>query len=165
MRRWFDKGIAKTHFVEWNGEPVSSVRTGFKSAALRAGLSQDITPHTLRHTAATWLMQNGASLWEASGFLGMSQKTLENVYGHHHPDHLRQAATAIAKKRSVSLADSLAGRDLKKIAGQEKEESTEKPRRIGGARHSSERGCVLNSLFIRENTGKTRVSNPSQCAN
>ncbi|WP_428529911.1 site-specific integrase [Pseudorhodoplanes sp.] len=104
MRRWVDKKIAKQHFVEWNDMPVQSVTTGFKSAVLRAGLTGKVTPHTLRHTAATWLMKAGVSMWDASGFLGMTQETLENVYGHHHPEHLRSAAIAIGGQRRQSLA-------------------------------------------------------------
>jgi integrase len=110
MRRWVDKKIAKLHFVEWNDKPVQSVTKGFQSAVRRAGLSGKVTPHTLRHTAATWLMQAGVPMWQASRFLGMTQETLENVYGHHHPDHLREAATAIGYQRRESLAQSLANR-------------------------------------------------------
>ena len=33
-------------------------------------------------------MQQGVAMWEAAGFLGMTQETLEKVYGHHHPDYL-----------------------------------------------------------------------------
>jgi integrase len=98
MRRWVRKGIALNHFVEWRGKPVASVKTAMASAVRLAKLSLDegnITPHTLRHTAATWLMQTGTPIWEAAGFLGMSEKVLREVYGHHHPDHLRGAADAI----------------------------------------------------------------------
>jgi len=104
MRRWVDKKIAKQHFVEWNDKPIKTVTTGFRSAVRRAGLDKNVTPHTLRHTAATWLMKNGVSIWEASGYLGMTPETLENVYGHHHPDHLRGAAAAIGAKNRQSLA-------------------------------------------------------------
>jgi hypothetical protein len=55
-------------------------------------------------------MQAGVDKWEAAGFLGMSVETLDPVYGHHHPDHLRMAARAIGyRRRRQSLADSLAG--------------------------------------------------------
>lgn len=73
MRRWHRKGIAILRFVEWNGKPVKSVKTGFKTAVQLAGI-EHATPHTLRHTAATWLMQNGAPIWEAAGYLGMSER-------------------------------------------------------------------------------------------
>jgi len=72
-----------------------SVKTGFGRAASLAGLSAKVTPHTLRHTAATWLMQSGTDRWQAAGYLGMSVEVLEKVYGHHHPDHLQVAVAAI----------------------------------------------------------------------
>jgi integrase len=111
LRRWHAKGIAKAYFVEWRGKPVKSVKTGMKSAVRLAKLSTEdgnITPHTLRHTAATWLMQAGADPWEACGFLGMSHEMLVKTYGHHHPDHLRGAADAITRK-PASLRKAAAG--------------------------------------------------------
>jgi integrase len=107
LRRWHDKGIAKQHFVEFNGQPVKSVKTAFKTAVSLSKLAGKVSPHTLRHTAATWLMQIGVSTWEAAGYLGMSEKTLRDVYGHHHPDHLHGAASAIGTKKPVSLVNSL----------------------------------------------------------
>lgn len=104
MRRWKEKGIAVNFFVEWNGRPIKSVKTAFASAVEKAKLAEPATPHTLRHTAATWLMQAGVDLWQAAGFLGMSAATLERVYGHHHPSHLADAAHAIGYGRKpVSL--------------------------------------------------------------
>ena len=72
LRRWSRLGVAKSHFVEWNGKPVASVKTGFASAVRLAGLdvgTGNVTPHTLRHTAATWLMQRGARCGTRRGFL------------------------------------------------------------------------------------------------
>jgi integrase len=67
MRRWVDRGIVVSHFVEWHGAPVKSVKTGFNHAVTLAGLWGRVTPHTLRHTAATWLMQAGVPIWQAAG--------------------------------------------------------------------------------------------------
>ena len=113
LRRWRDKRVVRDFIVEWNGEPIrSSVKTAFNSAAAQAGLDGRVTAHTLRHTAATWLMQAGVDKWEAAGFLGMSVEMLDRVYGHHHPNHLKQAARSIGyRKPDVSLAVSLAKRD------------------------------------------------------
>jgi len=111
LRRWHGKGIVRQHFVEWNGAPVATVKAALKTAVRLAKLPGKITPHTLRHTAATWLMQNGVSMWRAAGFLGMSVETLDRVYGHHHPDYFSDAAEAIGRKpnRNQSLVVSLAG--------------------------------------------------------
>jgi integrase len=100
LRRWHRLGIAKHAVIEWNGKPVRSVRKGFAAAVAAAGLPTSgrdkITPHVLRHTAATWTMQNGASLWQAAGFLGMTVEMLQHRYGHHHPEFQRDAAEAVA---------------------------------------------------------------------
>jgi integrase len=109
MRRWIRRGVVTSHFVEWNGAPVKSVKTAFNRAVRLAGLWGRVTPHTLRHTAATWLMQRGVPVWQAAGFLGMSAEILEKTYGHHHPDYLKDAADAITSKapQKVSLVVSL----------------------------------------------------------
>lgn len=96
MRRWRDKG--QTYAVEWRGKRIATgVEKAFAKACADAGL-EGVTPHTLRHSCATWLMQRGTSLWEAAGYLGMSVETLERVYGHHHADHQKQASENIVRK-------------------------------------------------------------------
>src|SRR5262249_24088374 len=95
LRRW--KRHGQRFAVEWNGAPVKDVDKAFRRNALDAGMS-DVTPHTLRHTSATWLMQEGVDLWEAAGFLGMSVEQLERNYGHHHPDHLHTARDAFDQR-------------------------------------------------------------------
>lgn len=103
--------ISQDFVVEWNGAPVTSVKKGFRSAVEAAGLGwyeedkkgkpafkTDVTPHVFRHTAATWLMQQGADVWAAAGFLGMTVDVLIETYGHHHPDFQADAADAITSK-------------------------------------------------------------------
>jgi integrase len=53
MRRWTRLKLIADCFVEFNGKPVDSVKKGFRSAVRLAGLPGKVTPHTLRHTAAT----------------------------------------------------------------------------------------------------------------
>lgn len=98
LRRWHRLNPTQQHFVEWGGEAVASVKTGFKRAVTLAKITGNVSPHTLRHTAATWLMQAGCDRWQAAGYLGMSVETLEQVYGHHHPDHLSSAVAAITAR-------------------------------------------------------------------
>jgi integrase len=65
-RRWKERKLIANCFVEFNGKPVASVKKGFRTAIGLAKLPGRVTPHTLRHTAATWLMQLGAPIWEAA---------------------------------------------------------------------------------------------------
>ena len=98
MRRWKEKRLIARSFVEFNGKEIASVKTALKHAVRITGLKGQIIPHTLRHTAATWMMQAGADIWQAAGYLGMSVKMLEENYGHHHPDYLHGAADAVTRK-------------------------------------------------------------------
>jgi integrase len=95
LRRWARLGVSRNAVVEWNGRPVASVRKGFEAAVRAAGLGADVTPHILRHTCATWLMQRGVNLWDAAGYLGMTVQQLEQGYGHHHPDFQEDAVAAL----------------------------------------------------------------------
>jgi integrase len=82
------------------GEPIAGkIRTGFEGCVRDAGLSPEITPHYMRHTAATWLMEAGVDVWLASAYLGMNPQTLVDHYGHHRPDYQAQASRAIGGKR------------------------------------------------------------------
>jgi integrase len=107
LRRWTAKGVSQEHFVEWNGRPVQSVKAAFKTAVRLAKLKGKISPHTLRRTAATWLMQAGVDKWEAAGFLGISIQMLDRVCGHHRPDPLRSAARAIGYRPRQSLPNNI----------------------------------------------------------
>ena len=88
------RGVDLGYVLNENGAQLGDVKRGFASACRRACLD-DVTPHVLRHTCATWLMQAGVDMWQASGYLQMSRETLERVYGHHHPDHLKGASEAL----------------------------------------------------------------------
>jgi len=108
MRRW--KRSGQRFAVEWNGETVQNIKKAFTNVAADAGLD-DVTPHVLRHTAATWLMQAGTDMWEAAGYLGMTVEILSQRYGHHHPDHLAGAKRAFARHRRIrqAVAEAAAG--------------------------------------------------------
>jgi integrase len=104
IAHWVGRGVVTSHFVEWQGAPVKSVKTAFKRAVSLAELPGRVTPHTPRHTAATWLMQRGVPIWQAAGYLGMAADVLERTYGHHHPDYMRGAAQAITSKQSQNVS-------------------------------------------------------------
>ena len=98
LRRARRRGGELGYVLHINGKRIADIKKGFAAACQRAGLDDGVTPHTLRHTCATWLMQQGTELWQASGFLSMSTETLQRVYAHHHPDYLRQAADNLGRR-------------------------------------------------------------------
>jgi len=59
------------YVVEYGGFAVGSIKKAFRATAARAGFAPgEVTPYTLRHTAATWMAQVGVPLWEIAGHLG-----------------------------------------------------------------------------------------------
>jgi len=99
IRRWArtprKDGTMPEFVVEFRGKPVGEVNKGWAAAVKEAGLGPDVTPHTCRHTCATWMMLAGVDLWQAAAFLGMTVQMLEKVYGHHRPDYQAEAAGAL----------------------------------------------------------------------
>jgi len=89
--------VSQTDYViEYTARPVGSVSRGFAAAVNRAGLNPALTPHVLRHSAATWMAQAGVPMWEVAGFLGHSSvKMIEQVYGHHSPDFMSRGRDAL----------------------------------------------------------------------
>jgi integrase len=94
------RGTELGYVLHVNGARIGDIKKGFAAACKRAGL-YGVTPHTLRHTCATWLMQKGTDPWQAAGFLAMSMETLQRVYGHHHPDYQREAAENIGRRPQI----------------------------------------------------------------
>jgi integrase len=97
LKRARKRGSDLGYVLHDHGARIGDIKKGFAAACKRACLDS-VSPHTLRHTAATWLMQGGADLWQASGFLAMSMETLQRVYGHHHPDWMKEAAEILGER-------------------------------------------------------------------
>jgi integrase len=92
-KRQFDIG----NVILWDGKPVADIKTSFNHAVDRVYLPH-VSPHTLKHTAATWLMQSGKDPFKISDYLATSVPTLLKHYGHHNPDHQREIAEAIGSR-------------------------------------------------------------------
>lgn len=100
MRRWRKADGDRAAFIVDRGYgPLQDMRRSWAWVRTEAGLGEEVVPHILRHTAATWMMQQGLDLWEAAGFLGMSPEILWRVYGHHHPDYQKELASRIGRQR------------------------------------------------------------------
>lgn len=94
LRRWqyYDTVRGLDVICHWQGAEVDRLEKSWDTAVSAAGLPA-VTPHVLRHTCTTWLLQRGVDVWEVAGFVGMSEATVRDVYGHHSPDFQKGAAS------------------------------------------------------------------------
>ena len=78
-----------------------SIRSVFDRVCRDAEL-EDVTPHTLRHTSASWMLQEGVPIEQVAAILGDTIATVERVYGHHCKDRLLAAANTIRLGRRAA---------------------------------------------------------------
>lgn len=112
VRRWAALDLARgpqTAVVRYKGQPITRQQRGWDAVVEEAGLGRrvmrngkevfetDVTPHVLKHSCATMLLQAGMDLWDVAGLTGTSTKTLEAVYGHHSPEFQKAAAKAFRR--------------------------------------------------------------------
>lgn len=95
LSRWKAQGCLWA--VEYQGGRVGDVKRAYAKAAKDAKL-EGVTPHTLKHTAITWALQGGATIWDCAGYFATSAETIEKTYGHHSPEHQASALKAVERR-------------------------------------------------------------------
>lgn len=85
------KGKSHALFLNKRGGALSrqSAWQILKNSARRAGIQKDISPHTLRHSYASHLLEGGADVRVVQELLGHSSVTTTQIYTHVTADNLR----------------------------------------------------------------------------
>ena len=92
LRPALDRGASNQRvFLNVRGRPLSRVGAWgiVKRAARRAGLTKTVTPHTLRHSFATHLLEGGADLRAVQEMLGHADLSTTQIYTHVDREYLR----------------------------------------------------------------------------
>lgn len=90
----------------YRDKPIKEVKTSFQAACIRAGLGKvdddghysGFTWHGLRHTWATWHIQNGTPIEVLKELGGWADLRMVLNYAHHSPGHLASYANNVRKK-------------------------------------------------------------------
>lgn len=88
----FATGKSHALFLNKRGGGLSrqSAWTVIKQAAERAGIHKEVSPHTLRHSFATHLLEGGADVRSVQELLGHASVTTTQIYTHITADSLRE---------------------------------------------------------------------------
>jgi len=92
VRPGLDRGQSEARLVlNARGRPLTRVGAWgvIKKAAQRAGLVKRVTPHTLRHSFATHLLEGGADLRAVQEMLGHADLSTTQIYTHVDREYLR----------------------------------------------------------------------------
>jgi len=92
IRPTLDRGKGRGMlFLNARGTPLSRVGAWgiITQAAKRAGITKRVTPHTLRHTFATHLLEGGADLRAVQEMLGHADLATTQLYTHVDREYLR----------------------------------------------------------------------------
>ena len=86
------KGFEGFVFLNRHGKKLTRVMvfTIIKNLAIKIGLKKTISPHTIRHSFATHLIEGGADLRAVQEMLGHESITTTEIYTHLDRDYLRQ---------------------------------------------------------------------------
>lgn len=95
------KGFEDTLFLNRRGKQLTRamIFTLIKSLAVKIGLQKNISPHTLRHSFATHLLENGADLRSIQLMLGHESITTTEIYVHLDRKHLSQVIHAFHPRK------------------------------------------------------------------
>lgn len=77
---------------------VNSIDKAYRKAVKLSGLS-NVTPHTLRHSRISLMLQRGETIMNVSNYVHVSPATIQKVYGHHSNEELKKVSQRLGREK------------------------------------------------------------------
>lgn len=99
FRLWSHLTMPKKHpefVITYKGQPISDIKGGFANVLKEAKIDKKVTPHDMKHTAITLMLQRGIDPETVSRWTNTTLETIFRVYSHHIPDHHEALGDAVS---------------------------------------------------------------------
>jgi len=96
LQKWIEKH-PKNKYIFSESDPMSprNVQLLIKTAAKKANINKKVTPHTLRHSFATHLLENGENLLVIQQLLGHENLETTRIYTHISQDQIKKVKSPL----------------------------------------------------------------------
>jgi integrase len=85
------------YVIEWAGQGIGRVAKAFIAHAKAAGL-EDVSPHVLRHSFATWAVLKGVPIFMVGRALGQSVASTTERYAKHRPEDIADVMDKVRRR-------------------------------------------------------------------
>ena len=97
MHRLSDLPRENARVLMFRGKPVGKIRVAWDKACMRAGITENVTPYSLRHTAARWMRMHNVPIEQIAQQLGhkLEGYNMTERYAAWSPTYLKEASEAL----------------------------------------------------------------------
>lgn len=85
------------HVIEWGGQRVDRIAKAFIARAESVGL-EDVSPHVLRHSFATWAVLKGVPIFMVGRALGQTVASTTERYAKHRPEDVADVMEKVRRR-------------------------------------------------------------------
>lgn len=90
------------YIIEYKGKPIKRIEQSLKTVSKLAGIDFKVTPHILKHTAITHMLNLGVPIEDVSDYTQTSIITIQKTYGHYTIERSLRTARVIQRTRPSS---------------------------------------------------------------
>ena len=95
LQKWIKNNPGNFVFSENDSMTPRNVQLLVKTAAKKAGINKKVTPHTLRHSFATHLLENGENILMIQQLLGHENLETTRIYTHISQDQIKKVKSPL----------------------------------------------------------------------